>query len=76
MRYHPSDIYIEQNKSNYFDQLSFLNMKRALNINKRTIHYIVELDYLNISKEREVFIKELYNSYTLLQIQICLQYLK
>ena len=41
VRYHPSDIYIEQNKSNYFDQLSFLNMKRALNINKRTIHYIV-----------------------------------
>ncbi|MCI2955007.1 AraC family transcriptional regulator [Staphylococcus caprae] len=60
VRYHPSDIYIEQNKSNYFDQLSFLNMKRALNINKRTIHYIVELDYLNISKEKEVFIKELY----------------
>ena len=51
-------------------------MKRALNINKRTIHYIVELDYLNISKEREVFIKELYKLYTLLQIQICLQYLK
>ena len=30
-------------------------MKRALNINKRTIHYIVELDYLNISKERSVY---------------------
>ena len=55
VRYHPSNIYIEQNKSNYFDQLSFLNMKRALNINKRTIHYIVELDYLNISKERSVY---------------------
>ena len=75
VRYHPSDIYIEQNKSNYFDQLSFLKMKRALNINKRTIHYIVELDYLNISKEREVFIKELYKLlHFIADSNICLLY--
>ena len=34
-------------------------MKRALNINKGNVHYIVDLNYKDIFKDRESFIKEL-----------------
>lgn len=57
--YQSPDFYIEHINNNYFDQCSFLNMKRALNINKGNVHYIVDLNYKDIFKDRESFIKEL-----------------
>lgn len=55
--YQSPDFYIEHINNNYFDQCSFLNMKRALNINKGNVHYIVDLNYKDIFKDRESFIK-------------------
>ena len=54
--YQSPDFYIEHINNNYFDQCSFLNMKRALNINKGNVHYIVDLNYKDIFKDRESFI--------------------
>ena len=71
VRYHPSDIYIEQNKSNYFDQLSFLNMKRALNINKKndTLYCRVGL-FKYFKRKRSVYQK----SYTTLTLYCRFKY--